>query len=116
MLEKVAEKVEVNLQIVGATAIEDKLQEGVPRCIADLAEAGIKIWVLTGDKEETAINIGYACKLLTNNMKLICLNQSDVNAIKAQLNVLQKFIASRASNVDLALVVDGKALRAILIK
>ena len=65
MLERVAEKVEVNLQIIGATAIEDKLQQGVPRCIADLAHAGIKIWVLTGDKEETAINIGYASKLLT---------------------------------------------------
>jgi len=89
-LERVAEKVEVNLQIVGATAIEDKLQEGVPRCIADLATAGIKIWVLTGDKEETAINIGYACKLLTNKMKLICLNQSNKSAIKAQLNVLQR--------------------------
>ena len=115
MLERVAEKVEVNLQIIGATAIEDKLQQGVPRCIADLAHAGIKIWVLTGDKEETAINIGYACKLLTNQMKLICVNQSDVGAIKAQLNVLSKFMTTKSSSTQLALVVDGKALRSILI-
>ena len=44
---------------MGATAIEDKLQEGAPDCIAELAEAGIKLWVLTGDKVETAIQIGW---------------------------------------------------------
>jgi P-type E1-E2 ATPase len=47
-----------NLTLLGATAIEDKLQEGVPETIANLAKADIKIWVLTGDKQETAINIG----------------------------------------------------------
>jgi P-type E1-E2 ATPase len=58
-LEAVAELIEKDMDLLGATAIEDKLQEGVPDAIASLAEAGIKIWVLTGDKEETAINIGY---------------------------------------------------------
>ena len=58
-LEEVAELIETNMQLIGATAIEDKLQEGVPDAIASLATAGIKIWVLTGDKEETAINIGW---------------------------------------------------------
>lgn len=49
--------------LIGATAIEDKLQEGVPETIANLAKADIKIWVLTGDKQETAINIGKFCAL-----------------------------------------------------
>lgn len=62
------EKIERNLLLVGSTAIEDKLQDGVPECIAKLAKANIKIWVLTGDKQETAINIGYSCQLLTNDM------------------------------------------------
>ena len=53
------------------TAIEDKLQDDVPNTIADLAKAGIKVWVLTGDKEETAINIGYSCRLLEPHMTLI---------------------------------------------
>jgi phospholipid-translocating ATPase len=44
------EEIEKNLKLLGATAIEDKLQEGVPQCIEHLARAGIKIWVLTGDK------------------------------------------------------------------
>ena len=46
-----------------------RAQEGVPQCIAKLAEAGIRIWVLTGDKMETAINIGFACSLITEEMK-----------------------------------------------
>ncbi|CAH1637369.1 unnamed protein product [Spodoptera littoralis] len=50
------------------TAIEDKLQDGVPETIANLSMAGIKVWVLTGDKQETAINIGYSCQLLTDDM------------------------------------------------
>lgn len=40
-----------NLLLTGVTAIEDKLQDGVPETIANLSMAGIKIWVLTGDKQ-----------------------------------------------------------------
>uniref|UniRef100_A0A0N5A7W7 Phospholipid-transporting ATPase n=1 Tax=Syphacia muris TaxID=451379 RepID=A0A0N5A7W7_9BILA len=68
-LDKVYEEIEKDLTLLGATAIEDKLQDGVPETIAKLAEANIKIWVLTGDKQETAINIGYSCRLLTENMR-----------------------------------------------
>jgi len=67
-LDKIYEEMEQNLSLLGATAIEDKLQDGVPQTIANLALAGIKIWVLTGDKQETAINIGYSCQLLTDDM------------------------------------------------
>ncbi|XP_058716562.1 phospholipid-transporting ATPase ID isoform X7 [Poecile atricapillus] len=55
-------------ELLGATAIEDKLQQGVPETIAILTLANIKIWVLTGDKQETAVNIGYSCKMLTDDM------------------------------------------------
>ncbi|XP_050400643.1 phospholipid-transporting ATPase ID isoform X2 [Patella vulgata] len=68
-LDGVYEEIEKNMILVGATAIEDKLQDGVPEAIANLALAGIKIWVLTGDKQETAINIGYSCRLLTEEME-----------------------------------------------
>lgn len=47
----VAEEIERRLQLLGCTAIEDKLQDGVPQCIERLAAAGIRIWVLTGDKQ-----------------------------------------------------------------
>jgi P-type E1-E2 ATPase len=63
------EEIEKDMNLIGATAIEDKLQDGVPETIANLAAANIKIWVLTGDKQETAINIGYSCRLLTDSMQ-----------------------------------------------
>ncbi|KAM7393301.1 hypothetical protein PAMA_008107 [Pampus argenteus] len=69
-LDRVYEQIENNLLLIGATAIEDKLQEGVPETIAKLAKADIKIWVLTGDKKETAENIGYSCALLTDDMQI----------------------------------------------
>ena len=50
-LDKVYEEIECDMLLIGATAIEDKLQDGVPETIANLAVAGIKIWVLTGDKQ-----------------------------------------------------------------
>ncbi|KAM9761597.1 phospholipid-transporting ATPase IC isoform 1-T2 [Menidia menidia] len=71
LLEKLHDEMERDLQLLGVTAIEDRLQEGVPETIALLQEAGIKVWVLTGDKKETAVNIGYSCKLLDPNARLL---------------------------------------------
>ena len=65
-----AAMMEVELQLLGVTAIEDRLQDEVPEVLADLAAAGITLWMLTGDKEETAINIGYSCNLLRKNFQL----------------------------------------------
>lgn len=70
-LARVAAEIEQQLTIVGGTAIEDKLQEGVPECVANLVAANIKFWVLTGDKTETAINISIHCRLLKPNTKRI---------------------------------------------
>ena len=69
-LQEVAVEIETKLYIVGSTAIEDKLQDGVPETICNIGKAGIKLWVLTGDKRETAIEIGYATKVLTPTMRL----------------------------------------------
>ncbi|XP_020834891.1 putative phospholipid-transporting ATPase IM isoform X4 [Phascolarctos cinereus] len=62
------EEIERDMMLLGATAIEDKLQDGVIETIASLSLANIKIWVLTGDKQETAMNIGYSCNMLTDDM------------------------------------------------
>jgi len=59
----------VEYHLLGVTAVEDKLQDQVPETIENLLNAGIRTWILTGDKKETAINIGYACNLLTPDMK-----------------------------------------------
>ncbi|KAH0627756.1 hypothetical protein JD844_008045 [Phrynosoma platyrhinos] len=66
--------------LLGATAIEDKLQDGVPQTIEILGKANIKIWVLTGDKQETAVNIGYSCNMLYDAMKDIFIIQGKTSA------------------------------------
>jgi P-type E1-E2 ATPase len=63
------EKIEQGFKLLGSTAIEDKLQDEVEETLEQMKEAGIKVWILTGDKIETAINIGYSCKLLDNQIK-----------------------------------------------
>lgn len=60
-MEAVSDEIERDLRLLGATAIEDRLQDGVPEAIADIKLAGIKIWVATGDKLETAIGISSLC-------------------------------------------------------
>ncbi|ODV87328.1 hypothetical protein CANARDRAFT_195218 [[Candida] arabinofermentans NRRL YB-2248] len=75
-MEEVASAIEKDLILLGGTAIEDRLQDGVPESISILAKAGIKLWVLTGDKVETAINIGFSCNLLENGMDLLVIKTS----------------------------------------
>ncbi|KAG9490837.1 hypothetical protein GDO78_006263 [Eleutherodactylus coqui] len=74
LLMETAEHLETNLTLLGATGIEDRLQDGVPDTIAALREAGINIWVLTGDKQETAVNIAYSCQLLDQNDMVFTIN------------------------------------------
>ncbi|KAJ1930063.1 aminophospholipid translocase [Tieghemiomyces parasiticus] len=113
-LDKAAELIERDLFLLGATAIEDKLQEGVPSTIFTLAQAGIKIWVLTGDRQETAINIGYSCKLIQEDFSLIVCNEESHWATQEFLEKkLRAIKEGRGTNVDfesLALIIDGKTL------
>lgn len=128
LMEAAADKIERNLILLGATAVEDKLQKGVPECIFKLAAARIRMWVLTGDKMETAINIGYACSLLREGMAQIIVTlespeilaiekQGDKEAIaKASLESVRKQIEDgqhqleKESKTEFALIIDGKSL------
>jgi magnesium-transporting ATPase (P-type) len=85
-IDELYEEIEKNMKLLGMTAIEDKLQDGVPECIERLKQAGMKIWMLTGDRIgkrfdlntiffkfyslETAENVGFSCRLLTNDMMI----------------------------------------------
>lgn len=92
-MEAAAELIEQDLMLLGGTAIEDRLQDGVPETIALLGDAGIKLWVLTGDKVETAINIGFSCNLLSNDMELIHLKvEEDENATEVNQEALTQTI------------------------
>jgi phospholipid-translocating ATPase len=68
MLAAAYEEIESGLELIGATAVEDKLQDQVAETLEFLREGGIKVWVLTGDKKETAINISNSCKHFSNEM------------------------------------------------
>jgi magnesium-transporting ATPase (P-type) len=68
-LELVSARMESGMELVGATAIEDKLQDGVSETIKYLRNTGIRVWVLTGDKVETAVNIGFSSGLLDLKME-----------------------------------------------
>ncbi|XP_064413920.1 phospholipid-transporting ATPase IB [Latimeria chalumnae] len=90
-LEECYELIEKNLLLLGATAIEDRLQAGVPETISTLMKAQIKIWVLTGDKQETAINIGYSCRLVSQSMSLIIVNEDSLDLYGLAGNCLRKY-------------------------
>ncbi|XP_041121816.1 phospholipid-transporting ATPase VD-like isoform X2 [Polyodon spathula] len=111
-----AVKLETNLILLGATGIVDRLQEGVPETIEALQKAGIKIWVLTGDKQETAINIAYSCKLLRPTEKVVTANCNSKDCCEVLLNTLIKEIGesvhgpSGGPGSGFSLVIDGKTL------
>uniref|UniRef100_A0A8C2KGS2 Phospholipid-transporting ATPase n=1 Tax=Cyprinus carpio TaxID=7962 RepID=A0A8C2KGS2_CYPCA len=111
-LEECYELIEKNLLLLGATAIEDRLQAGVPETIATLMRADIKIWVLTGDKQETAINIGYSCRLVSHGMSLIIVNEDSLDATRATLTAHCSSLGDnlRKEN-ELALIIDGQTLK-----
>ncbi|XP_042904105.1 probable phospholipid-transporting ATPase IA isoform X3 [Parasteatoda tepidariorum] len=111
-MQEAAQLIETNLILLGATAIEDRLQEGVPEAISDLLKADIRFWVLTGDKQETAINIGYSCKLLTQTMALLVINENSLdNTREAIRRHTQDFGDLLRKEHDVALIVDGKTLK-----
>ncbi|KAG6141510.1 aminophospholipid translocase [Claviceps purpurea] len=113
-LDKAAEIIEHDFFLLGATAIEDRLQDGVPETIHTLQQANIKVWVLTGDRQETAINIGMSCKLLSEDMMLLIVNEESAAATRD--NIQKKLDAIRTQGdgtietETLALVIDGKSL------
>ncbi|KAI9803259.1 MAG: hypothetical protein M1825_002050 [Sarcosagium campestre] len=113
-LDKAAEIIEHDLTFLGATAIEDRLQDGVPDTIHTLQSAGIKVWVLTGDRQETAINIGMSCKLISEDMTLLIINeessQDTRNNIAKKLSAIRSQTDGGIEMESLALIIDGKSL------
>ncbi|KAH0786412.1 phospholipid-translocating P-type ATPase, flippase family protein [Histomonas meleagridis] len=111
----VSNEIECDLKILGATAIEDKLQDGVMDTIQSLLLGQINVWVITGDKRETAINIGYACSLLSNDMELIILDNDDPDKLKETLiESLDKI--ENNENIKLALIASGISLYHMLLE
>lgn len=134
IIDDLNEELERDLVLLGGTAIEDRLQQGVPDSISILSKAGIKLWVLTGDRIETAINIGFSCNLLGNDMKLLVVRpELDDSGVQYIDDLMTKYLkeefgisaadsdevtnAITAARMDhsvpesnIALIIDGAAL------
>lgn len=108
-IDELGEELEQDLELLGASAIEDKLQDRVPETIASLRRAGIKVWVLTGDKVETAVNIGFSCALLTTSMTRIEVTAAQTDKVKSALAAAEKMQEEKPTD-KFALVVSGDSL------
>lgn len=113
-VDKASEIIEKDFFLLGATAIEDRLQDGVPETIHTLQQANIKVWVLTGDRQETAINIGMSCKLLSEDMMLLIVNEETAAATRDNIQKKMDAIRTQGDGTieteTLALIIDGKSL------
>ncbi|KAA1479229.1 phospholipid-translocating P-type ATPase [Dentipellis sp. KUC8613] len=125
-IDKATAQIEHSLYILGATALEDKLQDGVPDAIETLHSAGIKLWILTGDKVQTAIEIAFSCNLLKSDMDVMILSADNMESARTQIEAGLNKIASVLgppsldprkrgfapnAKASFAVVIDGDTLR-----
>jgi phospholipid-transporting ATPase len=116
-LDKVYDEIESNVNLLGATIVEDRLQDMVPETIRDLRLAGIKIWMLTGDKMDTAYNIGLSCNLISKELTnfKICGEKGDKpSKLTNEYNEFLKKYSDSISPPAFSILVDATALAMIL--
>ncbi|CDW88154.1 p-type atpase [Stylonychia lemnae] len=112
MLNQLYDEMETDLKYIGSSAIEDLLQDQVPETIQNLMNAGIKVWVLTGDKQETAIEIGKSCNLINQStMELIILSSKDREEFMKKLTDAE---TQKSKFEKKSIVIDGQTLAIVL--
>lgn len=109
----VANEIEHGMTVLGCTGIEDQLQEGVPESIEYLRLAGFQIWVLTGDKTQTAVNIAYSAKVLQKGVtKEIKIRAKSRSECKRKLRRALEYVSERKDDgIPFALIIDSNSLR-----
>ncbi|KAM9577275.1 phospholipid-transporting ATPase IG isoform 4-T4 [Trichechus inunguis] len=132
-MEEVLDDIETNMNLIGATAVEDKLQDQAAETIEALHAAGLKVWVLTGDKMETAKSTCYACRLFQTSTELLELTTKTIKEcerkdrlhellIEYRKKLLREFPKSTKRNCkkrawtdqEYGLIIDGATLSLIL--
>lgn len=106
-VEALSDAMERDFDLVGCTAIEDKLQDGVPEAIAYFIAGGIKVWIITGDKQATAINIAKSCNLIQQGVETVIVNAESDEECNSALDAALKVVES---SPRVALVIDGPSL------
>lgn len=107
-LDRLAASIEQGLELLGVTAVEDRLQEGVPETIQLVKDMGIHVWVLTGDKTETAVDVARSCQLFTDNTHLAEVLRAQ--SVEHAQEMLLKARAELQGKADGGLIVDGQTL------
>ncbi|KAH7683027.1 P-type ATPase subfamily IV protein [Dioscorea alata] len=116
-LAEICQRLEHDLEILGVSAIEDRLQDGVPETIETLRQAGINFWMLTGDKQNTAIQIALLCNFISSEPKgqLLFINgKTEDEVLRSLERVLLTMSITTTEPKDMAFVVDGWALEIVL--
>jgi phospholipid-translocating P-type ATPase (flippase) len=113
-IKKVAEMMECNVILLGCTAVEDSLQAEVPETIQDIRNAGINIWMLTGDKLETAVNIGKTCSLLNESMLIEKCPSGSFSSTFDLLKTSLSKIEAALEVQEAGLVIEGAAIDLVL--
>ncbi|KAK6463093.1 putative phospholipid-transporting ATPase [Scheffersomyces coipomensis] len=109
-VEAIGGQIEHDFELAGATAIEDKLQDGVSEAIEKLRRAGIKMWMLTGDKRETAINIGYSCRLIKDYSTVVVLSNDNGSGGLMDSITSASYEIQAGRIAHSVLVIDGSTL------
>ena len=110
-LDQIAEEIEKDLYLLGCSAVEDRLQDNVPKVIQDLLLAGIKVWMLTGDKLETAENIAHSCRLITGEMHVMrCFGKTSEEVFSKLRSNKEEFTLCMNEKRKKAFIVEGEAL------
>ena len=113
-LDEIIDKIESDAILLGATALEDKLQERVKRDIEDFIEADINFWMITGDKMDTAETIGYSCGIISEDSEVYKIKENkDEKQIKEQLESIKKSIAKADEELEHIITYHNKKLEKI---
>ena len=119
-IKAVASNIETDLVLLGCTSVEDKLQDDVPKVIANMIDANIKVWMLTGDKLETAENIGFSCRLIQDDFKRLYLKapkkvnedvkQAEDTFLQEKYNEILEELREKPKNMKVCLIVEGPVI------
>jgi phospholipid-transporting ATPase len=113
-IDSVAQLIETDLSFIGATGVEDRLQDGVPKTIETLMKANIKFWMLTGDRFETAVSTAFLSNLIQSSTVQLHLLFNEPSAISESLDNFLELIDKSSSRSNFALVLNGPVVEVVL--
>ncbi|EAS00136.2 phospholipid-translocating P-type ATPase, flippase family protein (macronuclear) [Tetrahymena thermophila SB210] len=111
-VEKLQDSMEKDLNFLGVTAVEDKLQDEVGNTIQSIRDAGIKFWVLTGDKKETAINISHSAQIIDSDTQIIDIDDKNLQLIKQKIRYYFQSVQDN-QHVKYSLIISGESFHTI---